>query len=162
MRRTRLLFLLLAAGCGADPAVAPGTDSDGGGPTSTAVMALYDNSRTRDEFFALPWPADERLMLGDDGKQHLNLAGYHYAGALIGVYLDLFHDEPTTGFGTSSAVYFRFDGPIDPASLPASSADSVKADASVFLVDVGPGSPTVGRRVPVRVRFEHESGKYIG
>src|SRR5262245_61992045 len=162
MRRLLPLLALVAAGCDADPVMPPDGSNNTAAPTSTAVVALYDNSRTRDEFFALPWPADERLYVGADGKQHLNLAGYHYAGALIGVYLDLFHDGPTTGFGTSAAVYFRFDGPIDPSTLPGSAMDSLKPEASVFLVDVGRGSPTLGRRVPVRVRFEHESGKYIG
>ena len=37
------------------------------------------------------------------------------------------------------------DGAIDPATLPQTSAASLDAASGVFLVDVTPGSPTVGK-----------------
>lgn len=158
--RARPLALLgaitLAAACSDTTAPPPGGD------TGPGVIALYDSSRARSDFFAQPWPSDDRIdLLTSDNKKHLNLAGYNYPGAIIGSYLALFHDEPATGFGTSSAIYFRFDGPIDPATLPPTSADSLDPAAGVFVVDVTPGSPTFGRRSPVRVRFQHEAIEYI-
>lgn len=150
-----LLPLALATGCGG------ATHATGPGHTD-AVTALYDNSPTRSDFFALPWPADDRIVAGGDGKQHFDLAGYHFPGGGIGGYLALFHSEPAAGFGTSAAIFFRFDGPIDPATLPATSADSLAPASGVFLVDVTSASPTHGKRVPVRVRFKHDYDAYIG
>ena len=101
------LAFAIAPGCSADAVSPPGAGADAALPESTAVMALHDDSRERPDFFALPWPADERLITRPDGKRYLDLSGFRYAGALIGQYLDLFHDEPVTGFGTSSAVAQR-------------------------------------------------------
>src|SRR5207247_913528 len=115
------------------------------------------------DFFALPWPMDSRLVMEDDGRRHLDLTGFYNPGdtTAIGQYLALFHREPTDGFGTSSAIYFRFDGPVDPATLPAAPEDSLADSSSVFVVDVTPGSPDAGQRIPVRARFTRDKGLYI-
>jgi len=57
-------------------------------------------------------------------------------------------------------VYARFDGALDPASLP-DPAGSVAAGASVYLVDVDPDSPAKGTRVPLEVRFRAEPTRTI-
>jgi hypothetical protein len=153
MRRAPLA-LLVFAGCGGSP---PATPAPTGG-----VTALHDDSPARSDFFALPWPSDDRLVIGNDGKKHLDLSGYYRPGGGIGAYLALFQSEPTTGFGTSSAIFFRFDGSIDATTLPATPADSLAPASGVFLLDVTAGSPTRGQRVPVRVRYNYDFNAYIG
>jgi hypothetical protein len=126
------------------------------------VTALYDTSPSRSDFFALPWPSDSRLITGSDGKKRLDLTGLYNPGKQIGQYLQTIGNEPVGGFGTSAGIFFRFDGPLDPASLPASPFDSVAANSPVYLIDVTPSSPQLGKRLPVRVHFSHDWGNYIG
>ena len=148
MRSSLAVLALAFSACNSTPAV--------------GVVALYDTSVARDDFFALPWPSDTRLKTGADGKKRLDLTGFHNAGGAIGDYLRIFGDQPTDGFGTIAGVYFRFDAAIDPASLPAAAADSLSPAATAFLLDVTPGSPTAGKRTPIRASFRTAGGLYMG
>jgi hypothetical protein len=123
------------------------------------ATALYDTSRP--DFFAQPWPSQDRLSQGQDGRLRLDLNGFYNPGAGIGQYLQTIGGAPLGGFGTHSSIYFRFDAPIDPTTLPADSAASVAAEATAFVVDVTPGSPDYGRRTPVRAHFSTDEGLYI-
>ena len=142
-----LIALLSLAGCGAPP---------------LGAMALYDTSPSREDFFALPWPDDRRLTVGADGKRRIDLSGYYNAGGQLGKYLDLIGGAPLDGFGLHAGIFFRFDGPLDPESLPATAAASITADAGAFVVDVSPSSPTHGQRTPVRAHFDGPAGRYAG
>ena len=121
------------------------------------AMALYDNTPSRPDFFALPWPSDARISA--DGR--IDLTGFPNPGGEIGKYITTVANEPLGGFGTQSAIYFRFDAPLDPASLPADPASSLLDTANVYLVDTTPASPTFGKRSPLRAHFVADSGNYI-
>lgn len=107
-------------------------------------------------FFDHPFPSDVRLENG-----RVRYAGFYnprqspilaeYIGAIDGV-LD--------GFSPISAGYLRFDGALDPASLPATPAEGLTAGASVQLVDVDPDSPERGTRKLVSLFFRAEEGVY--
>ncbi|MBN2496131.1 MAG: hypothetical protein JXR96_16175 [Deltaproteobacteria bacterium] len=56
------------------------------------------------------------------------------------------------GFSPTSPVLLPLDGPVDPASLPATPEDAALESASVFLVDADPASASFGERVPAKVR----------
>jgi hypothetical protein len=142
--KTLALLALAAASCGPPPP--PG------------VTTLDDTS----DFFGRPWPSDTRLVTGADGKKHLDLTGFYNPGAAIGAYIAAIGDEPLGGFGTSSAIYFRFDGPLDPTTLPPAPAASIADGATVSVVDVTQGSPTLGKRSPLRIQFSTTAGMYIG
>lgn len=58
------------------------------------------------------------------------------------------------GFGTSTPVFFRIDGDLDPTTLPAMPSASLQADASVFMVDAESASPTAGQRVPIELSWD--------
>ncbi len=154
MKAHLLATLLLLVGCGTPPPPPPTA-----GPS---VTALYDDTPGRADFFALPWPSDARTVVGADGKRRLDLGGFTNPGGIIATYLKTIGDEPLGGFGTNAAAYFRFDGAIDPATLPGDPAASVAAGASAFIADVTPSSPTYGKRTPVRVRFSADFGNFIG
>jgi hypothetical protein len=128
----------------------PGTPqptSLAGGPSS--VHALYELGPSPMRFLAIPWPDDAYL----DAGGHVSVrelptdASSDYAQALV----DGMHD--LDGFGLRPTVYFRFDGALDPASLPADPQASLSASSSVFLVDVDTASSRAFERVPVDVEY---------
>ena len=55
------------------------------------------------------------------------------------------------GAGTRPTIVFAFDGELDPASLPASPADSLAPESSVFLIDADASSPDAFERLPLEV-----------
>jgi dienelactone hydrolase len=135
---------LLKPDAGSRPDGGPG--SDGGGP----VTALF--STTPADFYELPFPNDLRLK--PDGT--MDLSDYPRPNEFLGNYFDIFAAN-TRGFGTNSAIYFRFSGPIDPATLPATPEDSLADGASVYLAEVATGA-----KVPLRFRFETAAQSTIG
>ena len=137
MRRLALLFTL---GACADPVTAvfavPGVDPDA-------------------DFYALPFPND--LWRAPGGT--LDLSRFPTNSLLVDAYRAA--AEELDGFGLNQAVFARFGGELDPASLP-SPAASMDERASVYLVDVDPDSPDRGRRVPAHVRFRPVATPTIG
>ncbi len=128
---------LVASACG-DPE--PGT----------AALFVVPGAGPADEFYALPFPNDLRRY--PDGKLDLSLFPTNSLivdsyRAAIETHLD--------GFGLNSAMYARFDGALDAATLP-DVAGSTEDGASVYLVDVDPDSSTRGQRVPIVVKFRVE------
>jgi hypothetical protein len=63
------------------------------------------------------------------------------------------------GFATSAGIFFRLTGALDPARLP-DLAETIGANAPVFLVGVDAGAPDRGERYPVTVTFEADGGSY--
>ncbi len=104
-------------------------------------------------FFSAPWPADARLL--PDGHPDLRDFPNPSNSSMLIDYRDTIMAE-TTGWGTNQAIYFSFDGPIDPQSLPSSPEATVASGSPVFLVDISQG-PGRGERIPLSVRYlEHE------
>ena len=144
-----LLPALLWVGCG-DEATHSGDDGGLGG-----VRALFAPAPGPMAFGAVPWPDDlyldeeGRISVGElPGEDRSAAPGYH--DALRETLADL------DGFGAVSPVFFYFDGALDPASLPGTASDSLREDASVFLVDADPGSPAAFTRVAVQVSWVPE------
>jgi predicted esterase len=154
--RVRLLALL-AAGCAPSPS---GLGPDGAAPIDRA-RALFEVPRAGSPppggFYALPFPNDIRV--GDDGT--IDLADHPRLNDLVGLYLDTIAAEQR-GFGLSSASFFRFEGPLDPDSLPQGPAASRDGGASVYLVNIDPDSPSIGTRTPIVTRFKEEGAEAIG
>jgi hypothetical protein len=119
-----------------------------------AVTAVFDPAGP--SFYDLPFPHELRR----DADGTVSLAGFPNpsGSALVASYLASM--DETEGFGRSSGVFFKLDGAIDPASLPADAEASRAADASVFLVDVDPGSPARGQRVPLWMQFRAVGDAY--
>lgn len=112
-----------------------------------AVSAVFDPAGS--SFYDLPFPHELRR----DADGTVALAGFPNpsGSALVAQYIASM--EETEGFGLNSGVFFKLDGQLDVASLPANPEASRAADASVFLVDVDPGSPARGQRVPLWTQF---------
>jgi len=142
MRTPAVAGLALAlAACG-DPAISVFV---GRGPASTPAT-----------FYDLPFPNDVRRL----GNGHLDLTGFPSQSSLLDDYIAAIGDS-ADGFGLNSGIYLRFDGELDPDSLP-DPAGSVADDAAVYLVNVDPSSPHRGERTPIDLRFSVAAGTSIG
>ena len=117
----------------------------GDGTQTSAIFEIPGASAAAD-FYATPFPND--LRRHDDGT--LDLSAFP-SNSLI---LDQIRDaaQALDGFGLNGAAFALFDGPLDPASLPDPAA-SMEPTASVYLVNIDPGSADRGQRTPVVVTF---------
>ena len=143
--------LILLVACGDDD----GPATDGG--TSDAEVPSTFRARFEPVTDPMPWgvaPFPDDLYLADDGTIAL---GTYPSEALSGFprYVESLRDTlgELDGFGITSPVYFPVDGDVDPASLP-DDGDSLLPEASVFLLDADPASPTAFQRVPIQARWE--------
>jgi hypothetical protein len=146
----RLFALVLLSGCNvATPIVALHDLHQG--TTQVNVPSLTD------DFYALPFPNDVRLEA--DGS--IDLRRYPRLPGILTDYVETI-DKEVRGAGPNAGMFFRFDGPLDHELLPEDAAASVDPAASVFIVDVTPGSPTYGKRMPFRARYTAVSYDVIG
>ena len=109
-----------------------------------------------DGFYAAPFPSADL----QDADGHLNLSSFPDRED-IPILAKAFElgEEDMDGAGVSSGVYFRLTGSIDPASLP-DLHQSVEDTSTVFLMDVTPGSPDRGQRVPVTLDYRDDGGRF--
>jgi hypothetical protein len=170
MRPAHLLLVAVAVfACGGsdrDPArdagarldAAPDGASADAPDSGTSPRAIYRiRSDAAAPFFDMPFPNDARRTPAGT----IDLAGFPnptgvpiieaYAGAIM---------AELRGFGTQSAIYFRFSHPVDAAPLPATPDASIAAGASVFLLDVTPGSPERGVPHPVHIHYQDEATQF--
>jgi pimeloyl-ACP methyl ester carboxylesterase len=107
------------------------------------------------ELFDGPWP-DERWRNTDgtvDAAHFPEGTGSPLRDIMVGML------EGADGFGRASAIYFPMEGAIDESTLP-TPAESLDPRASVFLIDIDPASPFLGRRAPIDARFAEDAGPY--
>lgn len=109
------------------------------------------------EFYELPFPNDIRRGAGG----RADLTTYPRLNAIVDGYTNAISAD-LDGFGLNAAIFVRFGGPIDRASLPATPPASLADDASVYLVDIDPASPDRGQKHPIKLRFEPKKGSTIG
>ncbi|MDQ3035184.1 MAG: hypothetical protein M3Y87_22450 [Myxococcota bacterium] len=133
----------VAAGCGDD--ARPGMP-DGG----ASVRAVFELGPDPIDFGAVPFPDD--LYLSDG---HVELGAFPREELSDPATVASLRESlrEIDGFGVSSPIFVGFDGALDPASLPATPSATLAEDASVFLVDADPASPTAFSRVPVHARW---------
>jgi hypothetical protein len=113
---------------------------------AVAVQPVFDPSGS--SFYDMPWPfelrrdADGTVALGSFpiGANPILLS---YAAAL----------ETVPGFGLNSGVFIKFDGDLDPTSLPADAAASRAPGAAVFLINIDKKSKQRGTRTPLWMEY---------
>lgn len=117
------------------------------GRPAAAVEQVADP--TGSSFYDMPFPHE--LRRDPDGT--VSLAGFPFppGNPLIESYRVAL--ERTKGFGINSGVFFKFDGDLDPASLPADAAATLQPGSSVFLINIDPGSRARGTRTPLWIQF---------
>jgi len=106
------------------------------------------------EFYRLPFPNDIRRdggVIDLDGHANPGLLLPEY-GNPVDEYLEMV-EEDLGGFGTMSAVFFRYN--IFP------DADTITLGESISIVDITPGTETYGVGAPAGYRANSERGRYI-
>jgi hypothetical protein len=152
MKPALYLSALLLLGCG-----------DGGSVIALHVLPGGSSDTAETDFFAMPFPSDARPKKagGAPGLFGWDLSRWPEPVGQPGVYVR-FLDGRLSAAGPSAAIYFRFSAPLDEKSLPRDAAESLTAQASAYVVDVTPGSPTFGVKAPMLTAFHVEEGQFIG
>ncbi|MEO8705229.1 MAG: hypothetical protein ABI867_34620 [Kofleriaceae bacterium] len=144
MRRFGALLLFLLA-CG-------GSDDSG---TTALFVIPGDTTSATDDFYSLPFPND----LWRTAEGTLDLSQFPTNSLIVDTYRVA--AEELDGFGLNQAIFTRFSGPLDTASMPDPAASMLEG-ASVYLVDVTPGSRTHGERTPLVVTFRTAPTQTLG
>ncbi|MBS1120921.1 MAG: hypothetical protein H6Q90_3149 [Deltaproteobacteria bacterium] len=131
--RLALVFAAGMAGCGDNRSPPTGLFAIPGGAPG-------------DDFYALPFPND----LWRTAEGTLDLSQFPTNSLIVERYRAA--AERLDGFGLNQAIYARFDGGLDPTSIP-DAATSMQEGAAVYLVDIDASSPDFGQRVPIAARF---------
>ncbi|MGE5181892.1 MAG: hypothetical protein ACM31C_07510 [Acidobacteriota bacterium] len=120
----------------------------------SGTTALFVASGNGSDFYDTPYPTD--LRRHDDGT--LDLSQFPTNSLLGGQYRDA--AQTLDGFGLNAAMFSRYSGELDPASLPDPAA-STQPDASVYLVNVDAASPRFGQRTPIIASFRPDGTNTI-
>jgi alpha-beta hydrolase superfamily lysophospholipase len=148
LRAGRFLPLLV---CGGALPLALGGCPGETPPPDEGIRPIFELGAAPLDFGAVPFPDDLYLVDG-----HVELGAIPREGASDPVTVESVRAalREIDGFGAMTGVYFPLEGAIDAATLPETAGASLVEDASVFLVDADPASPTAFRRVPVVARWD--------
>ncbi len=130
MRRRLVALVIVAAALGGACKSAPNMKAGGG-------------------FFDLPWPNDVRKAA--DGSIDLTGAPGSWNGLVSAIFSK--GAVATKGFGANAASYFTFSAPLAAWSLPTPQS-STGTGSPLQIVNIDPGSPRYGERVPVSANFK--------
>ena len=107
-----------------------------------------------EEWTSRPWPSD--LARTETGN--IDISVFPNSGSQLWQDYLNYGAEVLDGFGANSAVYFQFDGALDPTTLPDAWTTMTDAKSAIQLVNVTEGSPHYAKRVPVEYFF-YKAGK---
>lgn len=124
--------------------------------TGEPTTAHFGLPGTTQEFYDLPYPNDLRRH---PDSNTLDLSEFPTNSLIV----DSFRAaaEQLDGFSLNGAMFARFDGGLDPTSLPDVPA-SMTESSSVYVIDVDRDSPRYGERTPIAVRFRPTGNFTIG
>lgn len=106
-------------------------------------------------FYDMPWPFESRR----DADGTVSLAGFPFGANVIVQNFALALEE-VPGFGINSGVFVKFDGDLDPASLPPDATASIAPGASAFLINIDKRSRRRGQRIPIWTEFRSAADSY--
>ena len=156
MRQFLLPAVIILAACGSDPS----STSTGGpaGPTRSLFVVPASLDALADKaFFDHPFPSDLRK----DARGAVVFKGFPNPSAVpLLVQYIVQTDGLLKGFSPAAAAGLRFEGPIDPSSLPADPPATLAEGASVQIVDVDPASPEKGKRHLAQTHWQADEGVY--
>jgi hypothetical protein len=146
------LALALAAGCGGDTTAGPGDGGDGDAAPSGPVRLVFSLADDA-EFYDRPFPLETRRRA--DGRPDLAAFPNPRANELVQAYID-WAQRIADGFSPSGPIWFRFDGPLDPARLPSDPAQTVLPTSPILLINIDDASAERGRLTPVEAAVQQE------
>ena len=147
-----VVLLLSVSACGTEPN--PAGDASIAAPLAeVTAMFVLPRVGVPQNFFDTPFPSDLRRNM-ETG--HPNLDGWPERVNVPVLNTVLGMLEETDGFALNTALYLRFDGPIDADRLPGPDGTD-RVDSPVLLMDVDPDSPELGRLFPLLLDFRTEA-----
>jgi len=148
--------------CFAGIALLACSSSSANAPTTSSTRSMFALPASLDAldgkaFYDHPFPSDLRIdasgaivFKGFPNPQSLPLLA-QYVAASRGL---------LKGFSTAAAAGLRFDGPLDPQTLPSDPTAALASDASVQIVDVDPASPEHGKRHLAQIHWQGAEAVY--
>ena len=108
-------------------------------------------------FLDAPWPSD--LHVRDvDGRRRIDVGSFpNPTGSTALDELLVYARDSLDGWRVEGGMFFRVEGGVDPASLPADPAASIGDGASMFLVALD--APT--RRLPIEIQLVEQPTSYL-
>jgi predicted esterase len=147
LRFASLALVVVAPSCGDDPA----SVASAARTSSLFVVPTSLDELSGDTFFDHPFPSDARRE--PDGTARFTGWPNPNQSALIRDYVTATKGL-LDGFSPAAAMYLRFTGAIDPASLPGTPPAATAPDSAVQVIDVDPGSPEEGQRRLVELHWQ--------
>lgn len=125
------------------------------------------------EFYRLPYPTDIR-----NPGTGLDLGGHPSPGTVLGIDVNALYfdslEADSDGFAVNQPVFFRLSDKVDNSTLcldPGGAYPEIgdgetaycadNGAATVYLVNITPGSPEYNTRVPIEVQSSAEAGAFI-
>ena len=142
-------------GCGSDGSGAPERDPEP--PAAIGGVQVKLSFEAEAGFFDAPFPVAHRARV--DGSLRVADLPNPQGNEILSQIVSLL-EEGSTGFSLNADVFLPFDGRIDASRLPGSPAESMEATSPVFLVDVSPESPELGRRLAIEASFKEDAETY--
>jgi hypothetical protein len=153
--RIALAAALLSSACSSSGSPPTQPEPDAGMESPVGVRAIMSFEASAG-FFDAPFPIEHRR--DDDGRLRLDDFPNPQKQDTLTQVLSLAASSPT-GFSLNGGIFLRFDGAIDADKLP-SAEGSLEPGSPLFLVDVTPGSPRRGARVPIVSSFKAMAETY--
>jgi hypothetical protein len=120
-------------------------------PPEAVTLIQMDFTRAGG-FFSAPFP-NEDLRVGEDRIDLSGFPGLGVGGFVDAALLQIASDA--RGFSTTAGIFFTATDELDRGSLPRNAAESLKSDASVYLLDV-----ERAERMPVDVALAYNGGRF--
>ena len=134
------------------------TEPDHSQATPSPEVSMLFSTDSGAGFFDAPFPVSH--MERDDGSIRYDLLPNKSDNPIAQIYIDQANSE-TKGFSRAGAIYLPFNGPITASDLPESVWESVRDDASVYLVNVDKSSDQYGRRIPIYTKWNRKSTDFL-
>jgi hypothetical protein len=142
MRIFWVLPLIVAMSCGTQKP-----------PPDTTISMDFTRASS---FYDAPFPSEDLRTEGG----HVDLSKFPgQASAVIMQQAVQLLGTDARGFSSTAGVFFSATASIDPTSLP-DRAGSTADDASVYLLDADPTSPTYQKKIPASVSYDDDGGPY--
>jgi hypothetical protein len=101
-------------------------------PERAPVTFNFPTTKNGEAFLDTPWPSD--VMVHKDGTLNLRRFPNPFNSQTLEEFLGIFGTAP--GWSRNSTLAFKVDGGVDEDTLPKTPADSIKDDASMFLIEL--------------------------
>jgi hypothetical protein len=149
--------LVTLAACSDSASVNQTSDAGADASTTTPSTVRFAPADEAMEFGRVPFPNE----LYRDSERTIRLAPFaSEPGAPDPTYYAALRDSlaELDGFSPVAPIFFGVDGDVDPQSLPSSSAESLAASASAFVVSVDVSAQDAFQRTPASVAWDEQNG----